>query len=304
MTTILITGCNGFIGKSFAKRAREHGWRIVGADLQAGDATGCCDEYRAVDLGAPDAFAALCALPSPDLILHAGGVSGLMVETDNPSRISAVNIEGTMAMFELARRSRPRRTVICSSIMAYGPDRQPGVLRVETEYPAPISVYGASKVAAEALMHAFQGQYGVDAVALRFGHVYGVGRTTHCFVSDMLKAVREQRRCHIPQAGRSLRQYVHIEDVCRAIDLALAVEAPRSRVFNITAGEMHTLEEVAQEVRRQLGGLEADFDGNVDLPNYRIGKLSLACARAELGYRPELSLGAGIQSFWRAGFAQ
>ena len=304
MTTILITGCNGFIGKSFAKRARAHDWRIVGADLQSGDTTGYCDEYRAIDLGAPDAFAALCALPAPDLILHAGGVSGLMVETDNPSRISAINIEGTMAIFELARRSRPRRTVICSSIMAYGPDRQPGVLRVETEYPAPISVYGASKVAAEALMHAFQGQYGIDAVALRFGHVYGVGRTTQCFVSDMLKAVREQRRCHIPQARRSLRQYVHIEDVCRAIDLALAVEAPRSRVFNITAGELHTLEEVAQEVRRQIGGLEVDFDESVDLPNYRIGKLSLASALAELGYRPELSLGAGIQSFWRAGFAQ
>ncbi|HKS64946.1 MAG TPA: NAD(P)-dependent oxidoreductase [Xanthobacteraceae bacterium] len=304
MTTILITGCNGFIGQHFAKRARAHDWRIVGADLQPGDTSGYCDEYRAVDLGAPDAFAALCELPSPDLILHAGGVSGLMVETDNPSRISAVNVEGTMAIFELARRTKPRRAVICSSIMAYGPDRQPGALRVETEYPTPISVYGASKVAAEALMHAFQGQYGVDAVALRFGHVYGVGRTTQCFVSDMLKAVREQRRCHIPQARRSLRQYVHIEDVCRAIDLALALEAPRSRVFNITAGEVHTLEEVADEVRRQIGELQVDFDDNVDLPNYRIGKLSLASAIAELGYQPELSLGAGIQNFWRAGFAQ
>jgi hypothetical protein len=50
--------------------------------------------------------------------------------------------------------------------------------------------------------------------------------------------------------------------------------------------------------------LEVDFDENVDLPNYRIGRLSLACALAELGYRPELSLGAGIQSFWRAGFAR
>ena len=303
MTTILITGCNGFIGKSFAKRARARKWLIVGVDVQSIDATGCCDEYRAVDLGTPEAFAALCALPSPDLILHAGGVSGLMVETDNPARIGAINIEGTMAIFELARRSKPRRTVICSSIMVYGPDRQPGVLRVETEYPEPISVYGASKVAAEALMHAFQGQYGVDAVALRFGHVYGAGRTTQCFVSDMLKAVREQRRCHIPQARGSLRQYVYIEDVCHAIDLAFVVEAPRSRVFNITAGEMHTLEEVAKEVRQQIGGLDVDFDENVDLPNYQIGKLSLARALAELGYEPELSLATGIQSFWRTGYA-
>ena len=304
MTTILITGCNGFIGKSFAKRARARKWRIVGVDVRRDDATGCCDDYRAVDLAAPDTLAALCTLSPPDLILHAGGVSGLMVETDNPARIGAVNIGGTMAIFELARRCKPRRTVICSSIMAYGPDRAPSALRVETECPEPISVYGASKAAAEALMHAFRGQYGIDAVALRFGHVYGAGRTTQCFISDMLEAVRAQRQCHVPQARGSLRQYVYIEDVCRAIDLAMAAEAPRSRVFNVTAGEIHTLEQVATEVRRQVGGLDVDFDESVDLPNYRIGQLSLARARAELGYEPQLSLAAGIQDFWREGFAR
>jgi len=47
-----------------------------------------------------------------------------------------------------------------------------------------------------------------------------------------------------------------------------------------------------------------DFDESVDLPNYRIGQLSLARARAELGYEPQLSLAAGIQDFWREGFAR
>src|SRR5262245_54640917 len=304
MTTILITGCNGFIGASFAKRAHARGWRIVGSDVRADDETGCCEDYRAVDLGGPHAFAELSALPPPDLILHAGGVSGFMVETHNPARIGAINIAGTMAVFELARRIKPRRTVICSSIMAYGPDREPGTVRVESEYPEPISVYGASKVAAEGLMHAFRGQYGVDSVALRFGHVYGKGRTTQCFVRDMLAAAKEQQRCHIPQASGSVRQYVYIDDVCQSIDLALKVKAPRSRVFNITADEIHTLEEVAREIQHRIGGLDVDFDESVDLPNYRIGQLSLARARAELGYKPEFSLAAGIQHFWRAGFAQ
>ena len=69
---------------------------------------------------------------------------------------------------------------------------------VETEYPQPISVYGASKLAVEALMHAFAAQYGVDGVALRFTHVYGPGRTTECFVGEMLTAAAEGRACHIP----------------------------------------------------------------------------------------------------------
>jgi nucleoside-diphosphate-sugar epimerase len=116
----------------------------------------------------------------------------------------------------------------------------------------------------------------------------------------MLEAAREQRRCDIPQTSGSLRQYVYIDDICQAIDRALKVEAPRSRVFNITADEIHTLHEVSKEVRGQVGGPEVTFDESIDLLNYRIGKLSLARARAELGYEPEFPLTAGIQTYWRA----
>lgn len=298
MTTILITGCNGFIGASFARRARARGWRVVGVDLQPADMRGCCEVYRSIDLGGPDALAAVGALPPPNLILHAGGVSGFMVETDNPVRIGAINIAGTMAVFELARKNAVRRTVICSSIMAFGPDREPGETRFESEYPEPASVYGATKVASEALMHAYRAQYGVDAVALRFGHVYGPGRTTQCFIRDMLAAIRTGQPCRIPHASGSPRQYVYIDDICQAIDLALAAERPRSRVFSISADEIHTLGDVAAEVQRQCGSGDVTFD-TVDLPNYRIGKLSLDRARAELGYTPQFPLAAGVRDYWR-----
>jgi nucleoside-diphosphate-sugar epimerase len=74
-------------------------------------------------------------------------------------------------------------------------------------------------------------------------------------------------------------------------------------VFNITADEIHTLKDVAAEVRRQAGGPDVDFDESVDLLNYRIGKLSLDRAAADLGYRPEFPLAAGIANYWRAAFA-
>jgi len=88
--------------------------------------------------------------------------------------------------------------MLCSTLMVYGPDAHAVAEHVETEYPQPISVYGASKLAVEALMHAFAAQYGVDGVALRFTHVYGPGRTTECFVGEMLTAAAEGRACHIP----------------------------------------------------------------------------------------------------------
>ena len=55
MTSILITGANGFIGSHFGQRARRRGWRVLGADLAAQDMTGNCHDYREVDLCTPGA---------------------------------------------------------------------------------------------------------------------------------------------------------------------------------------------------------------------------------------------------------
>ena len=80
----------------------------------------------------------------------------------------------------------------------------------------------------------------------------------------------------------------------------MQVKSPRSRVFNISADEMHTLAEVAQVVRAVTGRLDVSFDESQDLPNYRIGKLSIRRAREELGFRPRLPLPDGVRDYWAA----
>jgi nucleoside-diphosphate-sugar epimerase len=297
---VLITGINGFIGGAYA--AHLHATSdatIVGIDLQPQAAKPCCDEYLQLDLGTAAAVAALRELPAFDRVLHAGGISGFMVETGNPQRIFDVNVAGTMAMLDMARRTACKRIVLCSTIMVYGPDATGVADHDESEYTQPISVYGGSKFALEGLMHAFVGQYGVDALALRFAHVYGPGRTTECFVRVMLAAAAAKRPCRVTQASGSLRQYVHIDDVVDAVALAMEVAAPRSRVFNIAADEIHTLAEVAERIRAITGGLDVSFDEARDLPNYRIGKLSIRRAREELGFRPRLPLAEGLRAYWR-----
>jgi UDP-glucuronate 4-epimerase len=292
---VLITGINGFIGAAYAERLRAGtDASIVGIDVQPQASTPFCDEYLQLDLGSAAAPAALSELPAFDHVLHAGGISGFMVEADRPQRIFDVNVAGTMALLDLARRMACKRVVLCSTLMVYGPDAVPGPEHSESEYPAPISVYGGSKLAIEGLMHAFAGQYGIDAIALRFAHVYGPGRTTECFVREMLAAAAAGRACRIPQASGSLRQYVHIADVAESVVLAMQVESPRSRVFNISADEIHTLAQVAQQVRETAGELDVSFDESRDLPNYRTGKLSIRRAREELGFHPRLPLSAGI----------
>jgi UDP-glucuronate 4-epimerase len=296
---VLITGVNGFIGGTYAEIVRQSGDIVIGLDFHDEEYAKRCSEYFQIDLGSAEASQEMLKVPAIDLILHAGAISGLMVETDNPRSIVAVNVGGTLSVLELARRAQCRRVVLCSTVMVYGPVEHD---HDETEYPEPMSVYGASKVAVEALMHAFASHYGVDAIALRFTHVYGPGRRTECFVRDMLVAAAQGRPCHLPQASGSLRQYVHVADVCHAIELAMRVAAPRSRVFNISADEIHTLTEVADIVRQVTGKLEVTFDEQRNLSNYRIGKLSIRRAREELGYAPRFPLAEGIRQYWASSF--
>ena len=296
---VLITGINGFIGGRYAARLRAQGGEsIFGIDVHADALPGSCDEYLQLDLGKPDAARALRDLPAFDSILHAGGISGFMVETDNPQRIFDVNVGGTMRVLEAALRMACRRLVLCSTVMVYGPDSGPVPEHEETEYPVPISVYGGSKLAIESLMHAFVAQYGLDAIALRFSHVYGPGRTTQCFVHEMLSAASAGRPCRIPQASGSLRQFIHIDDVTESIVLAMKVRSPRSRVFNIASDELHTLEALAHQVRELTGALDVSFDESQDLPNYRIGKLSVRRAHEELGFEARLLLADGLRAYW------
>lgn len=300
---ILITGINGFIGGNCAARLRRRlGASITGLDVQPTALALNCDEYVQLDIGSAGAAGALLKLPSFDYVLHAGGISGFMVETDNPQRVFEVNVMGTMRVLEMVRRMSCRRLVLCSTLMVYAPDPDVMLEHEETEYPEPISVYGGSKLAIEGLMHAFVAQYGVDAVALRFTHVYGPGRTTQCFIREMLSSAAAHRPCHISQASTSLRQYVHIEDVCQSIELAMLAPELRARVFNISADDVHTLAELAAVVQHLTGKLDVTFDEACDLPNYQIGKLSIHRAREILHYEPRVPLAEGVRKYWRSSF--
>jgi nucleoside-diphosphate-sugar epimerase len=81
MTTILITGANGFIGAQYARRVKARGWRVIGVDVQAEASHDACAYYRSLDVSDPKALQVLEELPIADIILHAGGISGFMVAT-------------------------------------------------------------------------------------------------------------------------------------------------------------------------------------------------------------------------------
>jgi len=294
--TVLVTGVAGLIGHALAVRLQAAGRRVIGLDRRAPRGGRPAFEFVEADVNDVHRLHAAIRGREPAAIVHCGGVSGLMVARDNPFLICETNIRGTAHVLEVARLVRPRRLIFCSSISAYGHEDPDAVVTEDTPLRGR-TVYGASKIAGEALVHAYAAEHGVDGLALRFAHVYGPGRETQCFVREMIEDRLAGRPSRLPHARRSRRQYVHVDDVVDAIVAGLDADRLPRRAYNIGPGRQHALGEVADAVRGVLGPHEVEFDDASDPPEYRCGTLDVTAAARDLGWRPKIDLPAGIATY-------
>ena len=287
--TILLTGAAGLIGRALHRRLLDRGDTVIAIDrIGGGDILACdlTEVHRLHELGA-----------GATAVLHCGAISGPMVARDNPHLIVQSNIVGTANILELARVRGMRRVVFLSSVSAYG-NTPAGVDPVqENVVLSPSSVYGASKVAGEALVNAYHLQHGLDAVSLRPAWVYGPGRTTACAIRDMIEDAQAGRPTHFPFGRDFFRQYVHVDDVADAIPLALDAEKFRQRAYTVTGGSYLTLGQVADTVRTVLPSAEIRMEPGRDPIDDLQARFDISAAANDLGYRPRIALEDGIRSY-------
>ena len=121
----------------------------------------------------------------------------------------------------------------------------------------PVSTYGASKLAGEALLASYAAMFGVTARAFRFGNVVGP-RQTHGVGFDFIRRLLEDpRRLRILGDGQQSKSYIHVDDVVEAVLHAAGVATEAFAVFNVATGDYVTVTEIA-EVAVDVVGLPAD----------------------------------------------
>jgi UDP-glucose 4-epimerase len=230
-----------------------------------------------------------------EAIVHCGAISGPMFAKGEPLTIVATNIDATAALLDLARRYRLRRFVFCSSISVYG-NAGSGVVGEDAPL-APTSVYGASKVAGEALLRAFVAEYGLSAVSLRPSRVYGPFRRGNCFIRDMVLDAQAGRATVIPCAPDFLFHYVYVDDVAEALVMALEAARLPGLAYNVDAGTPMTMPEVAAVARAALPGARIELTPGADAVTDVQGGFAIARIAAELGWRPRFPLADGIRAY-------
>lgn len=292
MSTILVTGLSGLIGRAVADRLHAQGRSIVGMDQRVPrDAPFPVITH---DLPDPHRWHETIERFNITRIIHPGGISGPMLMLDAPARIVDINLNGVAGLLEAARIHRLERVVCFSSVLAYGdhPGRMPAS---EETVLKPTTLYGATKAAGDALITAYHAQHGVDAVSLRVTGAYGPGRVTPCVIRLTLEAALRGEPARFRTDPHRTRQFIYVDDVVDAVIGALDAPTLAQRHYNIGPGVHHTLREVEAAIRHSVPAARIIEDEAGPITgSFGVGVLEIGAARRDLGFAPKVGLVEGV----------
>ncbi|MCC6712514.1 MAG: NAD-dependent epimerase/dehydratase family protein [Candidatus Dadabacteria bacterium] len=304
--SVLVTGGCGFIGVNLAARLLGTGRFAVtvldnmstgsAADLEAALSEHGLDPSGVTAIEGDVRDLALCeeACRGVDAVVHLAAQAGVPQSIDDPFRDADVNVGGTLNMLEAARRAGAGMFVFASSNAPLGAAPPPS--REDTP-PRPLSPYGAAKLAGEGYCSAYRASYGLPTVALRFSNAYGPWSLhKSSVVARFIKDGLSTGRLTVYGDGSQTRDLVHVDDITRAVELALdsGPEETAGGIFQLGTGAETAVLQVAAMVADLVGkGVRIDFaparPGEAARSFSHIGR-----ARALLGYAPEVTLGEGL----------
>ncbi len=236
---ILVTGSSGFFGSWICRALEAAGHEVIRRS------------HRELDLTDATAVARTVAETGPGVVVNAAAVSSPALAREDPSRCFAVNTGGTLNLLEALRaRSTRTRLVTLSSAAVYragGDDPLD-----ETDPPAPHSIYGASKLAAETLCGQYSREVGLRSTILRTFNLVGPGQPTDQAAAEFaaaagaaLDAGRDEVRITVgdPETRRDFTDVRDAADAVRAV-----IESGADGLYNLCSGRTLSLWELGEAV--------------------------------------------------------
>ncbi len=293
----LVVGGAGFIGSHLVDRLVHSHEVTVLDDLSVGSReriAGPLDSGRArlVVADARDAELVSEVMAGHELVVHLCANPEARVGLLDTRRDLELGTLTTHAVLEAARRTGAERFVFSSSGTVYG-DR-PDPVAEQDLGRLPISLYGASKLACEAMISAFSECFGLRATVLRFGNVVGP-RGTHGAALDFLKQLRPgAEELVVLGDGQQAKPYLHVEECVAGMLFAAERQRERFDVFNLAPRDTCSVETIARlcVAASPAKGARIRFTGGDrgwlgDVPRSRMNASKLAALGFELALSSE-----------------
>jgi GDP-4-dehydro-6-deoxy-D-mannose reductase len=287
----VVTGARGFVGRHLTRHLTELGIDVVSLDV--GDA-------QPVDITDRAAVARRIAAEMPDVVYHLAAMSHVGASWTDGDALTEVNVGGTAAVVDACVAADVGRLLVVGSAEQYGAVDPDAIPVGEDAECRPVSPYGKSKVAAEAVALEAHRTHGLAVVCTRAFNHTGPGQSPSFLVPGLAARIAAAERADPNRAGTNeialgngdpVRDFTDVRDVVRAYAL-LARDGAPGEVYNVCSGHGVRVGDVAARLlaraRRPLRVVTAtDLVRAVDVPVLVGDPAKLIAAT---GWRPEHDL--------------
>ncbi|MFN2493353.1 MAG: dTDP-glucose 4,6-dehydratase [Pyrinomonadaceae bacterium] len=302
---IFVTGGAGFIGSTFLRLLSDQVPSAIVTNFDALTYAGNLDNIKGLEPqqhefvrgDISDRAAVLAALrPGCDAIINFAAESHVDRGIASADQFLRTNIIGTQVLLDAARERDAKRFVQVSTdeVMGSLPEDDSAYFTEDSPF-APNSPYAASKAAAEHLVRAGHYTFGLDTVITRCGNNYGPRQFPEKFLPLALSKALDDEPIPVYGDGRNVRDWIYVEDHCRAILLAMQKGRPGA-LYNIGARNSRRNIDLVESLLELLGKPQSLIRFVKDRPGHdRRYAINPGLIESELGWRPRESWASGLQ---------
>lgn len=301
----LVTGGAGFIGSAFVRLALREGWaaRVVNLDklTYAGNLENLAEvegdaRYRFVhgDICDTALVRRLMAEERPDAIVHFAAESHVDRSILGPAAFVETNVRGTFTLLEAARETGVKRFLHVSTDEVYGSIEEPH--EADETWPLrPSSPYSASKAGSDLLALSYFTTFRLPVIVTRASNNYGPYQFPEKLIPLMISNALEDRPLPIYGDGMQVRDWLYVEDHCRAIRAALEKGEP-GEIYNIGGSRALPNRRVVEMILEILGKPYSLMQSVKDRPGHD-RRYAITTEKLEKisGWRPQVPFEEGLE---------
>ncbi len=302
---ILVTGGCGFIGSNFIHYMLKQypDYRIINLDklTYCGNLDNLCEVVQQPnvafikgDITDREQVRGILHDEGIDCIVNFAAESHVDRSIEDPDLFMRTNVLGTQVLLEGAREAEVSLFIQISTDEVYGSLGPTGHF-TETTHLKPNSPYAASKTAADLMVRAYIKTFGINAIVTRCSNNYGPYQFPEKLLPLMISNAMEDRELPVYGDGLNIRDWIYVEDHCRALDVVLH-RGKSGEIYNIGGASERTNLEVVRTILEIVGKPESLIRYVTDRPGHdRRYAMDFSKLQKELGWQPQVTFEEGIK---------